>query len=546
MPSNNENVQYIIELKDLVSSKLDSMNQRLDASASKMASVQKSTDTSSFSLQNLGTIAGGVFAVSKITEYASEIINVGAKYESLGIQMKNLTGSASEGRSMFAKIREDALTSPFGVEELATANTMLKSTGLSADQARLDILALSNAVAFSGKGNDELIRMSANMQQIKNIGKASALDIKQFGYAGINIYGALAKATGKSTEEVKGMEISYELLSKSLRIAQEEGGVFYGGLSSMADSTSVKLSNMGDISKELFNDLFLAMKPVIDYGISGFTSFIGVLRTSVGWIQENSNVFKVFAISIGLGAIAFKLFNIQSAIGTVNLLLFNVQGFISTAMTGGLTLAMKVFGVTAGWAWGVATLGISTLVAGLVYAYNSFEGFRKAVHGTLSVLKQSFDIVANGLMAIFYAHTGQLDKAKESILKAYELGKGLGESYSRGAMDGITPVNIEKSFGKNSEVGLFGSMLGAKQRDTLEGRMAFFNKGKTTNNNKLNIEENKKLAKTYENKITNITIGKLVEGLSVHVQDTKEIAPKIKELISRYLIEAVNDVNIAQ
>jgi hypothetical protein len=85
-----------------------------------------------------------------------------------------------------------------------------------------------------------------------------------------------------------------------------------------------------------------------------------------------------------------------------------------------------------------------------------------------------------------------------------------------------------------------------KGEDTLLGRIKGYANIKQNNKTKIETTENKKLAKTYENKITNITIGKLVEGLNVHVLETKEVAPKLKEMITRYLIEATNDVNIVQ
>jgi tape measure domain-containing protein len=559
----NEQAQYIIELKDLVSSKLDAMNSRLDATNSKFNNVQQKAE-GGLGLGKLGAIAGGLFAVSKIKEYGAEILAVGSKYESLGIQMKNLTGSAEAGSNMFAKIREDALVSPFGVDELATANTMLVSAGLSADDARQDILALSNAVAYAGKGNDELIRMSANLQQIKNIGKASSLDIKQFGYAGINIYGALAKATGKSTEEVKGMEVSYELLSKSLRIAQEEGGAFYGGLSSMADSTSVKVSNLGDISKEMFNDLFLAMKPAIDAGISGFTGLISIMRTSISWIQENTNVFKGLAIVIGLSSAAYALFNIQVGISAISLMAFNIQVFFSTIATGGLTMAMNLFGISAGIAWGIATLGLSAVVAGIIIAYNKFKGFRDFIEGLGAVFKmvwKSFkETFIDPFIKIFRGDLrGVVQGFSELFINVFsfkflrEVGKNTGKTFMEGYNESIYQGLYD---GRElfTPKGIMGISLGFDEKgikqgeDTLLGRIKGYANIKNNVNTKSKIEstENKKLSKTYENKITNITIGKLVEGLSVQVMETKEIAPKIKEMITRYLIEATNDVNIVQ
>jgi tape measure domain-containing protein len=537
--ANSEQAQYIIELKDLVSSKLDAMNSRLDATNSKFNTVQQKAE-GGLGLGKLGAIAGGLFAISKIQEYGSEILSVGSKYESLGIQMNNLTGSAEKGSAMFAQIRADALTSPFGVDELATANTMLVSAGLSADQARGDILALSNAVAYAGKGNDELIRMSANMQQIKNIGKASALDIKQFGYAGINIYGALAKATGKSTEEVKGMEVSYELLSKSLRIASEEGGSFYGGLSSMQDSTAVKMSNLGDISKEMFNDLFLAMKPIIDYGISGFTSFIGVMRKGIVFVKEYQDPL----IAFGASLVAIATYNGLVAIS-------------ANAVAIGYGLAS----VAANIFWVSATLGLAAIIPAFIVLYQKFEGFRAVVNGLVNVFSMLWKVFKESFIDPFIKiFNGDLRSVitgfSELIVNvlSFKMLRDAGSNFASSFMEGYNETIQDQLYEKTNKLFDF-------QQQSVSQKLGFYNpsdtfsarlinqytlKQKNESETKINHEENKKLAKTYENKITNVTIGRLVEGLNVHVMETKEIAPKIKEAITKYLIEAVNNINVVQ
>ena len=539
----NEQAQYIIELKDLVSSKLDAMNSRLDSTNSKFNNVQQKAE-GGLGLGKLGAIAGGLFAFSKIQEYGAEILAVGSKYESLGIQMNNLTGSAEAGANMFAKIREDALVSPFGVDELATANTMLVSAGLSAEQARQDILALSNAVAYAGKGNDELIRMSANMQQIKNIGKASALDIKQFGYAGINIYGAIAKASGKTMAEVKGMEVSYELLSKSLRIAQEEGGAFYGGLSSMANSTSVKVSNLGDSMKEMFNDLFLAAKPFIDVTIVGLNSIIQ-------WARDSEIFFKALSVSIGLVGGAWLFMNSQMLISQGMAVVWAAQYGIFSIGLLGLQGLFTLTGLSATIMWGAITGGVTLIIAGLIAMYYKFEEFRAFIDGIVNVIvnlyKITFNVfkaIANGIKSLFGDEQAKADMYKNLD----DAGKNMADifytSFSAKVKENKRNDDfVESLFAPNSLINTFSLN---KQNDPLSKSIKGYTKLNQNSTTKLTQENNTKLAKTYENKITNITIGKLVEGLSVHVQETKEIAPKLKEMITRYLIEATNDVNIVQ
>lgn len=60
---------------------------------------------------------------------------------------------------------------------------MLITTGESADKSREAINSLANAVALTGGDSYTLERMASNLQQIRNVGKATAMDIRQFGMA---------------------------------------------------------------------------------------------------------------------------------------------------------------------------------------------------------------------------------------------------------------------------------------------------------------------------------------------------------------------------
>ena len=59
---------------------------------------------------------------------------------------------------------------------------------------------------------------------------------------GIDIYGILADYTGKTTKQVKEMDITYEQLVGALNKASQEGGKYYNGQSAMADTLSGKIS----------------------------------------------------------------------------------------------------------------------------------------------------------------------------------------------------------------------------------------------------------------------------------------------------------------
>ena len=163
----------------------------------------------------------------------------------------------------YKNIRKDAEITPFDTASLLKVNRALISSGLNAKDAREDAMNLANAISATGGGNDELMRMAINMQQIKSLGKASSMDIKQFGYAGINIYKILEKATGKNADEVKKMDVSYDLLAKSLAMARSEGGLYAGALEKMGKTMSGKWEQVKDRGANALTDIGDAFAPVI-------------------------------------------------------------------------------------------------------------------------------------------------------------------------------------------------------------------------------------------------------------------------------------------
>ena len=210
-------------------------------------------------------------------------VNYNAQMETYQAGLETLLGSSEKAISTMEQIKEDARTTPFDVSGLTQANRLLISTGISAEEARETILALGNAVSASGGGNDELQRMSVNLQQIKNAGKATALDIRQFAYAGINIYQLLADYTGKTTEEVKDMEISYEVLSGALKQASKEGGKFYNAMNKQSKTLKGQISNLkdgfsmlaGSLSEPVFNYIKDNILPGINDEIDNLNEMIG-------------------------------------------------------------------------------------------------------------------------------------------------------------------------------------------------------------------------------------------------------------------------------
>ncbi len=244
-----------------------------------------------------GTIMAGVFsklyaaALSATEGFISSGIEYNAQIEKYTTGFTNMLGSAEAAQQVMSQIQEDAAKTPFDVASLTQANQYLISAGENASYARNTIMALGDAVSATGGGNDELNRMAQNLQQIANTGKATAVDIKQFAYAGIDVYGILADYTGKSTAEVQKMTISYDLLTQALQAASEEGGRYYNSMDTQSQTMNGRVSTLkdnvsqlaglltGDLSSgigvviEKLNDMVVAAQEA--YKLDGWSGLIG-------------------------------------------------------------------------------------------------------------------------------------------------------------------------------------------------------------------------------------------------------------------------------
>ena len=279
-------------------------------------------------ISSTGVAIGNLMAdvIKQVAQTISEVGKMGVEYnaqiETYQTALTTLTGSAEKANKIIEQVKKDAASTPFEVASLVKGNQLLISAGLSAEQARDDILALGNAISATGGGEEELSRMVINLQQIKNVGKASALDIKQFAYAGIDVYGLLADYTGKTREEVTDLEISYEDLTGALKFASQEGGKYFNAMEKQSETFNGQLSNLkdnfmaflGEATIPLFTFLKDEVLPVIngildgtlgiDEGINKLTeTFLNGVMSMVNSLLENLPKFLEIGMNILLNLI---------------------------------------------------------------------------------------------------------------------------------------------------------------------------------------------------------------------------------------------------
>ena len=325
--------EFAQKLKE-AQAQLNTTAQGLKTAEGYMNSFGDATSGSSKSLAGAiaqGTIMAGLFsklssaALAAAKSFIQSGIDYNAQIESYTVGFTNMLGSAEAAQQAMAKIQEDAARTPFNVEALTQANQLLISAGENAGYSEKVILALGNAVNAAGGGNAELSRMAQNLQQIANVGNAASIDIKQFAYAGINIYQVLADYTGKSVQEVQNMTISYDLLSQALIAASEEGGRYYGAMETQSQTMNGRMSTLQDNVKQLaglltgdlssgvgvvignLNDMLVAAQEA--YKTDGWLGLAGAITGLSGPISSVKSWFEGFASSAStwLDKLSYKL-----------------------------------------------------------------------------------------------------------------------------------------------------------------------------------------------------------------------------------------------
>lgn len=240
-----------------------------------------------------GSIAANLFSTvsGKIIEAGKQVVSTGVQYnaqlEQYQTALTNMLGSEAEAVALLDEIKQDAAKTPFDTAGLVKANELLISTGIDAESSRRTILALGDAVSATGGGNDELSRMAQNLQQIQNAGKATSADIKQFAYAGIDVYGILADYTGKTAEEVQNMTVTYDLLSNALISAADEGGRYFNSMSTQSKTLNGQWSTLKDNATQLAGlmtgDLTDGVKTVIGH-MNDLTVAASEAYDTGGWL----------------------------------------------------------------------------------------------------------------------------------------------------------------------------------------------------------------------------------------------------------------------
>ena len=365
---------------------MDSFSQKTDSAGNSLAAAMTKAQLLSSAVQN---------AARKIKDLAVGFVQTGMQYntqiEIYRTALTNMLGDAEKANAMLTSIKRDAARTPFSTDALVAANQYLLSAGENAEYSQKTILALGDAIKATGGGDDELNRMAQNLQQVANVGKASAVDIKQFAFAGINIYQVLADYTGKSVQEVQSMTVTYDVLTKALQAAAQEGGRYYNSMATQSQTLDGRTTTLTDNVKQLAGELTTGLSSAYGAIVEKANSWVSSILESDEKLSQLETTVTVAASAVAGLTAAFVAYKAAMAIADIITAVQKATEGLTAAQVA-LNIAMDSNPI------GIVAAVLGALVGAIGAAYAANEQFREAWNSAWSSIKDGFSVVADFIL----------------------------------------------------------------------------------------------------------------------------------------------------
>jgi tape measure domain-containing protein len=515
----DKQLTYTLSLKDLMSGKMA----RAVGETKRMDSAMTSIGSK---LKNLAIGFGGL-ALGK------SIIDTTAKFQSFNTAINVASGDSIKGATNLKFLNDQVdrlgldINATYGGYK--TFSGALMGTSLAGDKANTVFRQVSEASTVMGLSGEQTEGAFLALGQMMSKGTVSAEELR--GQLGERIPGAFqiaARAMGVTTMQLGEMMKAGEVVSEDFlpKFGKELEKMFGGKVKDATNSLQSNLNRMGnewERLKSIIGTSFLPTIIKVTQALSGVFQLIGkilpLIKVAVmlwGAYYIKMKLLKTECFGFALAQRAMAIGMSKSAIAT---------GFLSRGIRG-IGHAIKAVPVI-GW--------IAALVEGIMYLWDTFEGFRTSVYRAFETFINMGTFLSGLFQGLGNMMKGALNGMPETIrlgmeqIKAGALGTKL--ATEAGVRKRTLAYNAANGLGGNASADAMGGVgSGSGAGGSGSGSL-----GSGTD-----ISSSKPTSI-----IINLPNG-LIQNFTVATTNMKEGAVATKDELSRRLLELLSDAKLMQ
>jgi tape measure domain-containing protein len=332
------------------SSKISAANMQLRELQRQMDSIDRRNSRADGSgsggmLMGLGRKFLPFLAASTLAHGAMGVGKMGVDRESTLARFEQFTGSAENAKNIVGQLNKYADATPYENDTLLDIGAKL-SMNFGKDRI-MPLTKMLGDVAAADAGRLQSIQLA--LSQVKSLGRMQGQDMMQFTNAQVPMMEYLAKAKNVKISAVKGLmedgKISYDDVENALSIMTSKGGVFFGFMDRMSNTTFGKMSTLIGTVKNKFAELSMNELPGLNSVIDWAVKFVDNFKPAGDAIMNFGKAFKPLFGAVGQILQSFSLVpkTGDGVIDTVNGIagVFNtmasVVSFASNAINGLVT-----------------------------------------------------------------------------------------------------------------------------------------------------------------------------------------------------------------
>lgn len=303
---------------------LDNSQLRADASESRRLlqgigqTAETEGDRIDEAFKKIGAAAAGVFAVSQIKNFVTQVATVRGEFQQLEIAFKTMLGSAAQADALMSQLVKTAATTPFGLTDIAQSAKQLLAYGVEADKVNETLIRLGDiAAGLSIPINDLAYLYGTTMVQ----GRLYTQDLNQFLGRGIPLIEQLAQQFGVAENQVKALveegKVGFPEVEQAIINLTNEGSMFGGLMAAQSQSITGQISNIEDAIDTMFNEIGKQNEGVINDALGLVSTLIENWETVGKVLLTVIATYGAYKAAVIAVAAAHKLMNIWETVQAV-------------------------------------------------------------------------------------------------------------------------------------------------------------------------------------------------------------------------------------